>query len=131
MDCFCDYDAPEFYHKHIRRARKLKRCHECGCDIRQGDEHEVVSGKWDGQVSSFFTCERCLSFRKWFAANRPCFCWAHASMLEDARNQIEAEAHPLRKEAPGFLFEAGRRAVAIRRRAHADRAARIAAKNAD
>jgi hypothetical protein len=26
--CICDYDAPEFYHCQIRKARKAYKCYE-------------------------------------------------------------------------------------------------------
>jgi len=65
MDCFCDYEPPEFYNKYSLRARKVHRCEECGGEIRAGEKYEYVSGKWCGDFSTFKTCERCADLRQW------------------------------------------------------------------
>lgn len=122
--CYCDHEQPEFYRQKVVKARKLHRCDECGCDIRPGMDHEAFVGKWDGYVSMYRTCDLCLSFRRWYDANRPCFCWCFGEMFEAVRDDINSDAHIMVLEAPGFLFEVGRRYVAIRRRARVDRTAR-------
>lgn len=128
---YCDYEQPEFYRQKIVTARKLHRCDECGCDIRRGEQYEAFAGKWDGIVSTYSTCERCLSFRTWYSANRPCFCWCFGEMLEAAQEDVRNDAHVMLNDAPGFMFEVGRRYVAIRRRADADRKTRRAAASVD
>jgi hypothetical protein len=121
-ECYCPYDPPTVFNAQEHRARKTYRCGECGCDIRPGERYERVFGVWDGIADTNLTCERCVDFRKWLAFSLPCFCWCYENMLEDARETI-SEAM-LREHVPGFAFEAGRKLVAIRRRALADMQAR-------
>lgn len=109
--CYCDYDPPEFYHQETRRAKKEHHCSECAREIEPGEAYEHVRGKWDGRVDTFKTCPRCLALREWVRAHVPCFCWAHGNIIEDAIETARGYAH----EAPGLLFGAYRRQVAIRR----------------
>ena len=122
--CDCDYDPPEFFTERFSKSRKLRRCGECGCDIRPGEMYENVAGKWDGIFRKEHTCERCMAFRDWYMTNRPCMCWSYGGVFEDVCQDIHEDASTMLAEAPGFLFEVGRRYVAIRKRARADRAAR-------
>lgn len=124
--CYCDYDPAEFYNRATPVARKDHICEECRCTIRKGETYERVAGKWDGIVSMFLTCQRCIDLRTWVKAHVPCFCWAHGSLHEDAQETIEEYAH----ECPGLRFALGRKAVPIRRRAIADMKARRAARAA-
>jgi hypothetical protein len=112
INCSCDYDCPEFYVAEHRRARTAHRCDECQRSIEPGERYEHVRGKWDGQVGSFDTCTRCLALREWVAAHVPCFCWAHGNLLDDAIETARAYAD----QAPGLLFGAYRRELAIRNR---------------
>lgn len=109
--CYCDYDPPEFYHQEVRRAKKEHRCSECGRSISPGESYEHVRGKWDGYVDTFKTCPRCLALKAWVQARVPCLCWAHGNIIEDAIEGAREYAH----EAPGLLFGAYRRQIAIRR----------------
>lgn len=111
MDCFCDYETPEFYRKSIHTARKQYQCYECYRAINPGEQYEVVAAKWDGDFNTCRTCSRCLALRDWVAAHVPCVCWAHGNMIEDCMNTIEAYMH----EAPGLWFGAARLKVAIGR----------------
>jgi hypothetical protein len=109
--CFCDYEAPEFYHKETRKARNAHRCSECCRVIEPGESYEHVHGKWDGEVGTFKTCPRCLALKEWVKAHVPCFCWAHGNIVDDAIETARHYAH----HAPGLMFGAYRRQVAIRR----------------
>lgn len=109
--CFCDYDQPEFYNQRMQTAKKEHRCKECGKPIATGEIYENVSGKWDGRFDTFKTCPRCLALKDWVKAHVPCFCWAHGNIREDA---LET-AREYDRQAPGLLFGAYRREVAIRR----------------
>ncbi|NOV25928.1 hypothetical protein E5S69_20715 [Cupriavidus necator] len=111
MDCFCDYDAPEFYVQATHKARKAHRCNECRRQIKAGENYERASGKWDGQVDFFKTCEHCVSIRQWVKAHVPCACLSHGNLIEDAIEYGRAYAH----EAPGFLFGIHRRRAQARR----------------
>lgn len=76
-DCYCDYDPPEFYNATIRTARKPHKCDECDGAIGPREKYEYVSAKWNGWLSQFHTCERCINIRTWVRNNVPCFCFAH------------------------------------------------------
>jgi hypothetical protein len=107
--CFCDFDPAEFYHLEMRKARKPHQCHECGRTIEIGETYEHVRGKWDGSVDTYRSCPRCLALREWVKAHVPCFCWHHTNMREDA---LDCAQHYSR-QAPGLLFGAYRREIAI------------------
>jgi hypothetical protein len=111
IDCYCDYDPPEFYHRELRRARKPHKCHECAHVIAPGDHYEHVRAKWDGFIDSFDTCEHCLDIRTWTKNNVPCLCWAHGNTIEDCREAIEEAAWRAPIEAAGLRFGFLRRLV--------------------
>lgn len=110
MDCYCDYDAPSFYHCETRKARKQHVCSECHKAIRPGDQYEHVNGKWD-DVSTFKTCSRCLDLKAFVRAHVPCFCWEHGNIVDGAIETAQEFGH----EAPGLLFGAYRRKILIER----------------
>jgi hypothetical protein len=53
MTLYCDGDAPDFYRCDERRARKQYHCCECSASIEAGELHYYISGKWEGQLSTF------------------------------------------------------------------------------
>lgn len=55
----CDY--PEFVNVTTPKARKKYRCHECGQAIEAGVQYVSISGKWDGEVSTFKSCTECAA----------------------------------------------------------------------
>lgn len=109
--CECDWDPPSVYSKALHAARKEHKCFECCCSIKPGEKYERVFGIWDGSRDTFKTCSRCLSLREWVQAHVPCVCWQHGNIRDDAIEAARGWAH----EAPGLLFGAWRREVAIRR----------------
>jgi hypothetical protein len=102
--CFCDFDPPSFYSRAIHKARKEHQCEECGGQIKSGERYEYVSGKWDGSVDQFRTCERCFDIRQWVQNNVPCFCWAHGSMKEDAQMALDEAVYRAPQETVGLRF---------------------------
>jgi hypothetical protein len=112
-DCACDYDAPEFYHREIRRARKPHKCAECSGPIPVGQQYEYVRGKWEGYVDNFKTCERCVDLRTWVKNNVPCLCWAHGNTIEDCQEAVFEAAHRAPQETVGLRFGFLRRKVLI------------------
>ena len=119
-ECVCDYDAPSVYRRtEVKAARKEHKCEECRRKIKPGESYELVFGMWDGRADTFKTCAHCLALREWVKAHVPCFCWAHGNIREDAIETAMGYAH----EAPGLLFGAYRREIAIRRARAAARAA--------
>lgn len=113
IDCFCDYDPPSFYNSAIRKARKPHKCEECSGSILRGEKYEYVSGKWDGFVSQFKTCERCVDLRMWVKNNVPCFCWAHDNLHDDMRETVQSAAWRAKDETVGLQFGLLRRLRAI------------------
>jgi hypothetical protein len=82
MSCGCDYDEPEFCDTTWPKARKEHRCYECGYAIKRGEQYERVTGKWNGEMSTFATCERCADLRGSLAEfNGGCFCYG--GLVED------------------------------------------------
>ncbi len=113
MICDCDGDPPLFYRSSVLRARGTHKCFECAGVISPGESYEYVAGKWDGEVESFRTCERCYDLRVWVKNSVPCFCWAHGNMLDDARAAIEAARRRAPDEARGLRFGFLRRKALI------------------
>ena len=64
MYCDCnDYDVPEFINETKRRAVKKHICCECKSEINKGDDYYVITGKWDGEIRTYKTCEKCIDLR--------------------------------------------------------------------
>lgn len=119
--CECDYDSvlEVMDERIVKAARKDHKCSECQRTIKAGESYEFVFGIADGEGCTYKTCSHCLALREWIKAHIPCFCWAYTMMREDAINTAHAAAN----EAPGLLFGAYRREVAIRRAREAQRTA--------
>jgi hypothetical protein len=78
----CDgADEPEFCNVVVRKSRKLRICCECHETILPGTRYERTSGKWDGKVSSYNTCEPCAEIRQAFC----CDGWVYGTLWEDAQ----------------------------------------------
>lgn len=121
LDCFCDGEPPEFYRAAmVHKPRAQHKCDECRGVIPIGEPHERVAAKLDGHFMTYRTCSRCLAIREYVTAHVPCFCWAHGSLLEDARNTVDAYW----PQAPGLFFGYGRLAVKQRRAANQNNAAK-------
>lgn len=69
MTCYCDYDySPSMYSETWHKARKEHKCCECKRTIHPGEDYQRVSGVWDGEFSTYKTCERCADLREALAA---------------------------------------------------------------
>lgn len=121
-DCYCDFDPPSFHSRTKPCARKLHHCEECGGKIKPGERYERTSGKWDGILSTFCTCERCYDIRVWLTNNLPCFCWAHGGMFESAEEDIWEARRRAPDETRGLLFGFRRRMILRDRYNQAQRA---------
>ncbi len=68
--CICiDSGEPaQFYGARVMAARKPHICCECGEAIQPGEQHERVTGKWDGAWSTHTTCLICLGVRDTYFA---------------------------------------------------------------
>lgn len=64
MTCGCDdLEGPEFYLEELVKARKAHTCCECGKAINPGQMYQRITGKWDGNVRTYKTCEPCADLR--------------------------------------------------------------------
>ena len=63
MSCYCDSEGPGFYKEKLVKARKQHKCCECGAEIKQGEQYQVATGLWDGDIDRFKTCEPCADLR--------------------------------------------------------------------
>lgn len=92
--CNDDLEPADFYTSKMVRARRDRKCVECGAAIRVGDTYERDSGKWDGEVRSFATCARCCRVRESFQKRQAHYCaYAFGSLIESIReHQSEAAA---------------------------------------
>ncbi len=65
MTCYCDYDSSPSMHSEVwHKAKKEHKCCECGQAIKAGQQYQRISGVWDGDFSSYKTCERCADLRE-------------------------------------------------------------------
>ena len=80
--CCCievDYCESDFSKTKLVKARKGHKCVECHEIIKIGSLHEVVSGRWDTEMSRFRTCARCANVRdEYFSCG-----WYIGNMVED------------------------------------------------
>jgi hypothetical protein len=125
-DCYCDYDPPVFHSRAVRKARKNHKCYECRSPIFSGEQYEYVTGKWDGDIEVFKTCQHCVDLRIWVQNNVPCLCWGHGNMFDDLRDAIEDACDRAPSETVGLRFGFMRRII-IRDRINKEKRARIAA----
>lgn len=58
--CYYSDSQIAFYSERFPKARKQHKCCECKQPIVLGERYRVVFGKWDGEVDTFKTCQRCL-----------------------------------------------------------------------
>lgn len=110
--CDCDYDAPSFFNRETRKARKPHKCGECRAVIEPGETYEHVRGKWE-EICVFKTCALCLELRRWAVISVPCFCFAYESLHENVRDMVTEVRHDVPR---GFVFEWGRRLIKIERK---------------
>lgn len=114
--CYCDWESPTLYKAVVHCSRRERRCEECGKRILPGDRYERADGLYEGHWFSCFTCELCCELRQWVKNNLPCFCWAHASMIDDAVEAVQAARERAPEEMRGVTFGFLRRLWRVRRR---------------
>lgn len=62
-------ELPTLYNATGVKARKEHRCGECKGTIAVGEEYERVTGKWDGKMRTYATCDKCRELRAKVTAN--------------------------------------------------------------
>lgn len=88
FSCECE-DGPEFSSMKLCKARKVHICCECGEDIPVGTEYERYSGKWEGDVFTYATCERCRDLRDSYTELG--YCVYLGELWENHRDMISDE----------------------------------------
>lgn len=64
MSCYYgEGDLPTVSTTAWRKARKAHRCCECKDLIRPGERYEHATGLWEGEWSTYKTCEDCVDTR--------------------------------------------------------------------
>ena len=79
-----DESPAEFADRVERKARKAHRCVECHDTIQPGQTYEYVTGRWEGEFSSFKTCLVCVEIRETFC----CEGWVYALLWADIAEQL-------------------------------------------
>jgi hypothetical protein len=106
-----DYDGDEatFYHEREVTGRKPHDCFECRGVIAKGERHNVVSGKWDGEVRTYRFCAGCWEVMGEFSENGRTFGvvwetfeseWASGATLQGCLNRltsVSAKQHMTRQ----------------------------------
>jgi hypothetical protein len=91
MDCIqnvqtgaSDFDGPDFYRCEKRTSVKEHICTECGRTIFKGERYLIEVGAWDGNISTFKTCDDCRSIRCSFF----CAGFLYGFMISDLEEHI-------------------------------------------
>lgn len=96
----CMYDngeySAEFHSEVTRKARKRHKCGECERFIEPGENYERVVGKWDGEISTYLTCEHCVAARGWLS--HECGGWLYEMVEEDLQEHV-----PKIRGAKGYI----------------------------
>jgi hypothetical protein len=78
------------------RARKLHKCEECGGYIPPGKTYHAITGKWDGEMSTYrlhLTCNKIAGEARTFLGNEADLCWdelpAIGELVERAREDAD------------------------------------------
>ncbi len=81
--CDCDYETPDFYRERlIKKTRKPHECCECRKVIQPGNSMNEVSGKWGGELSSFYICLTCQEKINAWQEQNPDECFCHGDLYE-------------------------------------------------
>jgi hypothetical protein len=102
MDCYCDYDPPDFVREAHHAARKQHGCSECGRTIQPGERYLKVTGKWDGQISVCKRCPHCDAVSNALKERLPCYCIVyHGLWLDEGMPEYISD---LRRAETGDAF---------------------------
>lgn len=96
-----DGDVATFYDERWITARKPHACYECRATITVGERYERVSGKWDGEVRSYYFCAACAGISAEFSENGRTFGvvwdafeeqWSGGANLQACLNRVSSVA---------------------------------------
>jgi len=92
LSCGCDEYGPDVFSQKTVKARKEHKCCECGDVIKPGDVYDYIFGVWEGDASTFKTCEKCADLRDSMYAMG--FCMMFGSLQEDYKEYLDAYNPP-------------------------------------
>jgi len=100
--CCIDYDPPEFFIQIYRKARKEHKCCEYRATINKGDEYQYTSGKWEGKIDSFKTCEKCADLRD---SLEKVYCPAYYDLRDSYKEYLnEIGMHQYNEEKDEYFY---------------------------
>lgn len=102
FSCGCDW-GPEWHRSSLVKARKHHRCCECGEVIPPGAVYEYAVGLWEGDVSSYHTCETCADLRASYDERG--YCWTYGTLWADHIDELTNSGRPV----PEHVIETARR----------------------
>ena len=70
--CNCDLEYPKFYLERRRTAKATHECSECHQAILPKTEYIAISGKWDGEISTYKQCLSCNMISKHYQKTENC-----------------------------------------------------------
>ena len=94
-----DGDSAECYQETHRKAAKSHACYECREAIVKGQQYHVVTGKWDGEFTTYRFCESCWEVMGEFSENGKTFGvvweafrdeWASGATLQGCLNRLSS-----------------------------------------
>lgn len=109
MYCAEDVEYPEFVRtRYVKRTREPHRCKECRREIEVGSSALAVSGKWEGEFSSFYICSHCEKLAVLVSAHEPDLVPCYGELYQALydlnliwdEDQIEEEAEKLLSRYP-------------------------------
>ena len=87
MGCLCEGPYPEFYRNKDHTAKKQYKCCECNKPITPGQRYRRTSGKWEGDVREFKTCESCSDI--WDNLTALGYCITHEELSEFYQEHLD------------------------------------------
>ena len=89
-------DAPEFMNERTSRARKEYKCCECFGKILAGTHYHAITGKWDGDVTTYrlhVTCNKIAEEARTFFRTQVGLSWDElpgiGELVERAREDAD------------------------------------------
>lgn len=89
--CGCEsYDGPDVYHQALVKARRERKCEECGALIAPGQLYSRAKGCWDGDWNTYSECRKCFALRQaWHDTEG---CWpSHGNLRDDVLSCLRDE----------------------------------------
>jgi hypothetical protein len=99
-------DPPTIYRTKMQRAKKVRRCDECGRTIGEGEHYKYAFCVYEGHGEQYAMCQHCAVAARWLVNN--CGGFLHHGVWEDFEEHIN--------EYPRMAFSLLRLSVARRRR---------------